>query len=89
MKISTLHKGIVNSSYTLLYVKSTALSGWEKLWHIKNDSGVGQTEYTLCGMSWVDGDADAYDHKFIKSKKGGKITCPNCLKMINWCKEVK
>ena len=84
-----LRKGVVSGSYTLLLMKSQCISGWKKSWHIQNTSGTGQNEYTLCGMSWVDGDADIRDMLFIKSKKGGKITCYKCLGLLEWCKRVK
>lgn len=83
-----LNKGAVSNRYMLLKMKVNKINGWETKWHLRNMSGVGQSEYTICGISWVDGDADIRDQKFIKSKMGGKITCPECLQLINWCKSL-
>lgn len=59
-----------------------------KLWHLRNDSGVGQTDYTICGKSWIDSRMDSEDYEFIKEKKGGEITCPDCLSWLKWCASV-
>ena len=59
-----------------------------RLWHLLNESEVGSSEYTLCGLATPDSDIRFEDYEAEEYKRGGTITCPNCLKMLNWCKSV-
>ena len=59
-----------------------------RLWHLLNESEVGSSEYTLCGLATPDSDIRFEDYEAEEYKRGGTITCPDCLKMLNWCKSV-
>ena len=45
-----------------------------------------QGEHTLCGTAF-DGDGFSDELTFIEVKD--KITCPDCIKQINFCKSIK
>lgn len=53
-----------------------------KGWHLYS-KGVGDGEFTGCGLAVVD-----YDHKTESKEKGG-ITCKNCLEVIKYYKSIK
>lgn len=52
-----------------------------KGWHIETTLADG--EFTACGMAVVD-----YDHDSKIVEKGG-ITCPHCLEVIKYYKQIK
>ncbi|HEY8366415.1 MAG TPA: hypothetical protein VIL57_04620 [Bacteroidia bacterium] len=59
------------------------------LWHLLNESKGEGSEYTLCGLATTDSNMTFEDYEAEEYKRGGKITCPDCLKMLNWCKSVE
>lgn len=85
-----LHKHIVSKRFTLIQMRQRHPFSDKiiKVWHVRNDSGIGQTDYTVCGRAWVDSNMESEDYEFIKDKKGGEITCPDCLMLIKWCASV-
>lgn len=60
-----------------------------RLWHLLNESEVGSDEYTLCGLAAPDSNMNFEGYEPEEYKRGGIITCPDCLKMLNWCKSVE
>jgi len=55
---------------------------FKKHWHLVA-KGVGDGEFTACGLSYVDG----YDPDQKQVDRGG-ITCPSCLTIIKYYKQV-
>ena len=84
-----LGKTLVSSSYALCRMKHKDYSGYiERKWHLINDVGVGSNEYTLCGLATPDSTISREGFELEKFKMGGKITCQDCLKLLNWCRRV-
>lgn len=54
-------------------------------WHLEN---VCNAEYTICGIAF-DGDANSSIVDTIEEKGEGKVTCPNCIRIIKSCKQAK
>ena len=81
--------GAVSTRFSLVQMQERKYDAIKKYWHLVDASGVGHHEYTLCGKAYTDSTMRNEDFEFIKEKKGGKITCPLCLKQLNWCRSVK
>ena len=84
-----LRKGVVSTRFSLVQMQERCDDAIKKYWHLVDASGVGGYEYTLCGKAYTDSTMRSEDYEFIKEKKGGKITCPLCLKHLNWCRSIK
>ena len=86
-----LRKTAVSSRYGLVKMKHKDRNDRSifRLWHLLNESEVGSSEYTLCGLATPDSNMNFEDYQAEEYKRGGKITCPDCLKMLNWCKSVE
>jgi hypothetical protein len=84
-----LSKGAVSTRFSLVKMQERSYDVIKKYWHLVDASGVGGYEYTLCGKAYTDSTMHSEDFEFIEEKKGGKITCPLCIKHLNWCRSVK
>ncbi len=86
-----LRKTALSSRYGLVKMKHKDRNDRSifSLWHLLNESEVGSSEYTLCGLATPDSNLTFEDCEAEEYKRGGRITCPDCLKMLNWCKSVE
>lgn len=87
----TTNKVLVSNRYSLVKMKHENRNDGHifRLWHLLNQSKVGSSEYTLCGLATPDSKIKFEGYEAEEYKCGGKITCPDCLKMINLCKSVE
>jgi len=83
----------VSKSYTLFKIKYRVEIKSDSIiqtkWCLQNDSGIGSPEYTICGLATPDSTLKMEDFEATGHKSGGTITCPDCLRHLNWCKKVK
>lgn len=79
----------VSNRFVLCKMKHRDIYGSiKRRWHLINDSGTGSNEYTLCGLATPDSHFGIEDFETEEYKRGGKITCEECLRLLNWCKSV-
>ena len=73
-------KTAISSRYGLVKIKhrDTHDRSIFRLWHLLNESEVGSSEYTLCGLATPDSNLTFEDFEAEGYKRGGKITCHDC-----------
>jgi hypothetical protein len=60
----------------------------EKYWHVLGDGR--ESDRILCGAA-EEGDTPDFheDGQILKSKPSGRVTCPTCVAIILFCKNIR